>query len=135
MAQIDKKNRTRITSGSKPLPAAAKTSRTKSTSEIVREEKGSQAFGRRNFIAMGIAGALIVIGFLLMLGPSSTQETFEPDIFSSRRIVVGPTLAFLGFLTMAIAIIISPTKSAPAAEAVAAPGSDEQTRIVTNETK
>ncbi|MDE5662395.1 MAG: DUF3098 domain-containing protein, partial [Muribaculaceae bacterium] len=42
-----------------------------------------------NFIAMAIAGALIVVGFILMLGDSSTTESFNPDIFSTRRIVVG----------------------------------------------
>ena len=30
------------------------------------------------------------------------------DIFSTRRIVVGPTIAFLGFLLMAFAIIVKP---------------------------
>ena len=33
---------------------------------------------------------------------------FNPDVFSTRRIVVGPTLAFLGFLSMAFAIIWTP---------------------------
>lgn len=75
---------------------------------IQREAAGSQAFGRRNFIAMIVAGVLIVLGFVLMAGPSSTPEAFEPDIFSTRRIVVGPTLAFLGFVAMAVAIIIKP---------------------------
>ncbi len=63
---------------------------------------------RANFIGMAIAGAMIVTGFLLMLGGSSTTEAFNPDIFSVRRIVVGPCLAFLGFVAMAIAIIIDP---------------------------
>lgn len=63
-----------------------------------------------NFILMAIAGAAIVIGFLLMLGGSTTAEGFNPDIFSTRRIVVGPTLAFLGFLFMAFAIIYRPKK-------------------------
>jgi hypothetical protein len=67
---------------------------------------------RRNFIYMTIAGALIIIGFLLMLGGGSqtADADFNPDIFSTRRIVIGPALAFLGFLAMAIAIIIRPEK-------------------------
>ncbi len=53
--------------------------------------------------------ALIIIGFLLMSGGSSSIEGgFNPDIFSTRRIVVGPTVAFLGFLLMAFAIIYTP---------------------------
>lgn len=58
-----------------------------------------------NFILMGIAGAMIVIGFLLMCGDSSSIEQFNSEIFSTRRIVVGPTIAFLGFIFMAFGII------------------------------
>ena len=58
-----------------------------------------------NFILMAIAGIMIVVGFLLMLGSSSTPEEFNPDNFSSRRIIVGPTIAFLGFLFMGFGII------------------------------
>jgi hypothetical protein len=58
-----------------------------------------------NFILMAIAGIMIVVGFLLMLGSSSTPEEFNPDIFSTRRIIVGPTIAFLGFLFMGFGII------------------------------
>lgn len=58
-----------------------------------------------NFILMGIAGAMIFIGFLLMCGESTTMENFNYDIFSTRRIVVGPTIAFLGFIFMAFGII------------------------------
>lgn len=66
--------------------------------------------GKNNFIWMGVAGAMIVIGFLLMLGGSSTTEAFNPDIFSTRRIVVGPLIAFLGFVGMAVAVCIKPKK-------------------------
>ncbi len=65
---------------------------------------------KNNFIAMAIAGALIVVGFLLMLGGSSTAEEFNPDIFSTRRIVVGPCIAFIGFIAMGAAIIIDPKR-------------------------
>ncbi|MCH5219693.1 MAG: DUF3098 domain-containing protein [Muribaculaceae bacterium] len=74
--------------------------------DIERQQQSQMALNRANFICMAIAGAMIVVGFLLMLGPSSTADAFEPDIFSTRRIVVGPTIAFLGFLAMAIAIIV-----------------------------
>ena len=60
---------------------------------------------RINFVLMAICGAMIVIGFLLMLGGSNQLDHFNADIFSSRRIVVGPTIAFLGFVGMAFAII------------------------------
>ncbi|MBD5199493.1 MAG: DUF3098 domain-containing protein [Bacteroidales bacterium] len=60
---------------------------------------------RINFILMAIAAAMIVLGFLLMLGAPSTAESFNHDIYSTRRIVIGPLFAFLGFLFMAFAII------------------------------
>lgn len=81
---------------------------TESPDGIEREPKSMMALGRYNFIFMAVAGLMIVVGFLLMLGPSSTTGHFEPDIFSTRRIVVGPLVAFLGFVAMAIAIISGP---------------------------
>lgn len=63
---------------------------------------------KNNFIAMAVSGALIILGFILMLGDSSTAESFNNDIFSTRRIVVGPLIAFVGFVAMAVAIIIRP---------------------------
>ena len=69
---------------------------------------GRLPLARKNFIYMAIAGLMIVAGFLLMLGGGSTPEQFNPDIFSTRRIVIGPTIAFLGFVFMGIAIIIKP---------------------------
>ncbi|MDO4320667.1 MAG: DUF3098 domain-containing protein [Bacteroidales bacterium] len=67
--------------------------------------------GRNNFIGMIVAAVMIVVGFLLMLGGSSTESEFNPDIFSTRRIVVGPAITFLGFVAMAVAVWIKPKKS------------------------
>lgn len=63
---------------------------------------------RNNFVVMIIAGVLIVLGFILMSGGNSGTDAYNPDIFSNRRIVVGPMLSFIGFVLMAIAIIIKP---------------------------
>lgn len=79
---------------------------------IEHESADQRPLTRTNFIAMEIAGAMIVLGFILMLGGSTTETEFNPDIFSTRRIVVGPAIAFLGFVAMAIAIIIKPRKKA-----------------------
>lgn len=68
-------------------------------------------FTHTNFYMMGGCLLLIVLGFLLMSGGGSSVENgFNPDIFSTRRIVVGPTIAFLGFFLMAFAIIWHPKK-------------------------
>lgn len=79
--------------------------------ELNRERASQRPFTKTNFWMMGGCLALIVIGFLLMSGGgSSDPNVFNPGVFSTRRIVVGPTLAFLGFLLMAFAIIWTPGK-------------------------
>lgn len=68
-------------------------------------------FGKVNYLMMAGCVILIIVGFALMSGGGSTDGvTFNPDVFSTRRIVVGPALAFLGFLLMAFAIIYKPRK-------------------------
>ena len=79
------------------------------SSKFEEVPEAQKPLGRNNFIAMAIAGALIVLGFVLMLGAGSTMEEFNPDIFSTRRIVVGPFMAFIGFVAMGAAIIIDPS--------------------------
>ena len=44
------------------------------------------ALGKQNLILIGIAFAVIILGFALMAGPGSTPEHYNPDIFSFRRI-------------------------------------------------
>lgn len=65
---------------------------------------------KRNFILMAIAGVMIVLGFCLMAGGATDTESFNPDIFSTRRIVVGPTISFLGFIFMGLLSCIVPRK-------------------------
>lgn len=76
---------------------------------IKKVPESERPFGRANYIAMAVCLALIVIGFILMAGPGSSVENgFNPDIFSTRRIVIGPAITFLGFLCMVFAILIKP---------------------------
>jgi uncharacterized membrane protein len=53
---------------------------------------------------------IIVIGFMLMAGPGSTETHFEPDIFSFRRIKLAPTVCFFGFIFIIYAIMRKPKK-------------------------
>lgn len=77
--------------------------------DIRKVNESQRPFGRKNYIAMACCLALIIIGFLLMAGPGSSVEGgFNPDIFSTRRIVIGPAVTFIGFLLMAFAILIKP---------------------------
>ena len=67
--------------------------------------KRNLAFGPINFILLGISVALVIIGFILMSGDSTTAEKFNSEIFSSRRIVVAPILCLFGFLSMIVAVM------------------------------
>lgn len=80
----------------------------KKPKQFVAETPDQLPLVKRNFFWMGVAAVIIVTGFLLMLGSSSGNGEFNPDIFSTRRIVVGPTLAFSGYVLMAIAIFMRP---------------------------
>ena len=48
---------------------------------------------------------LIIVGYILMAGPGSTDESFNPDIFSPRRIVIAPMLCLAGYLLIIIGIL------------------------------
>lgn len=73
-------------------------------------ERQKLAFGKINFVLIGIGMAIIILGFLLMTGPGSTEGTFEPDIFSVRRIKVAPVVCFFGFIFMIYGILRKPKK-------------------------
>lgn len=66
------------------------------------------AFKRINFILLGISMAIVVIGFLLMSGPGSTETEFNPEIFSDRRIKLAPMVCLIGFLMMIVAVMYKP---------------------------
>ena len=71
-------------------------------------DKQKFAFDKMNFILLGVGMVIIIIGFLLMTGPSSTETMFEPDIFSVRRIKVAPAVCFFGFIFMIYAVLRKP---------------------------
>jgi len=75
------------------------------TSPLTGDNNSRFPLTKKNLKLMGVAFAVIVIGFLLMLGAPSTADSFNPDIYSFRRIILGPGIAFLGFIFMAYAII------------------------------
>jgi len=67
--------------------------------------KRDLAFGRMNFILLAVSMVVVIIGFILMSGGSSTEEAYNPDIFSTRRIVVAPVVCLLGFVAMIYAVV------------------------------
>jgi uncharacterized membrane protein len=64
-------------------------------------DKKNFAFRKINYIICAVSFVLIILGFFLMTGPATSIEGgFQPDIFSTRRIVVAPMTIFFGFLLM-----------------------------------
>lgn len=71
-------------------------------------DKRDFAFGRMNFILLAVGMLVVIIGFILMSGGSSSEEAYNPDIFSTRRIVVAPIVCLLGFVSMIYAVAHKP---------------------------
>ena len=61
-----------------------------------------------NFILLAAGMIVVIIGFVLMTGPGTTEAAFQPDIFSVRRIKVAPAVCFFGFIFMIYAILRKP---------------------------
>jgi len=74
-------------------------------------EKRNFAFDKMNFILLAIGMAVVIIGFILMSGSGTTEEAFNADIFSARRIKVAPIVCFLGFVFMIYGIMYKPKDS------------------------
>ncbi len=68
------------------------------------------ALGKENYLLLIIGFAVIVIGFILMIGgkaPDPTQFN-EKEIFSFRRITLAPLVVLAGFIFEIWAIMKKP---------------------------
>lgn len=76
------------------------------------KEKLNFALGPENYKLMAIGFAIIVIGFLLMLGGKSHDpKVFSDKIFSFRRITLAPIVVLAGFIFEIWAIMKKPGTS------------------------
>ncbi|MBR2239197.1 MAG: DUF3098 domain-containing protein [Prevotella sp.] len=71
-------------------------------------DKRDFAFGRMNYILLAVGMLIVVLGFILMSGDSSTTEAYNPDIFGARRTKVAPVVCLLGFVSMIYAVVHKP---------------------------
>ena len=71
-------------------------------------DKRNFAFDRTNFILIAAGMIVVVLGFILMSGSSSSEEAFNPDIFSTMRIKVAPIVCLVGFLSLIYGIVRKP---------------------------
>lgn len=63
-----------------------------------------------NIVLIAVSFVIIVLGFALMTGAPSGATEYNPDIFSVRRITVGPMISLFGFVVMIAAILFRPKK-------------------------
>ncbi|MGE0089292.1 MAG: DUF3098 domain-containing protein [Bacteroidales bacterium] len=73
------------------------------------EKKLDFALGRENYILLIIGFAIIVVGFLLMIGgKAENPNEFNEEIFSFRRITLAPIVVLFGFIFEIYAIMKKP---------------------------
>ena len=63
-----------------------------------------QSLPKLNIILIAVSFLIIIVGFALMAGAPS-GEVYNPDIFSFRRITIGPMIALCGFVSMVVSIL------------------------------
>ena len=74
-----------------------------------KQTESQTVFGRTNHVILLLACITIIVGLVLMGGDGSTEAAFQSDIFSTRRIVIAPTLCLMGYLTIIIGILWKPS--------------------------
>ena len=77
-----------------------------------KKSSGSENFAlsKENYILLFIGFAIIVLGFILMVGGKSEDPTVfnEDEIFSFRRITLAPIVVLIGFIFEIWAIMKKP---------------------------
>ncbi|RXQ89018.1 DUF3098 family protein [Ancylomarina subtilis] len=73
------------------------------------DKKLEFALAKENYKLLLIGFAIIIIGFMLMMGGGSDDPTvFDEDIFSFRRITLAPMVVLFGFAFEIYAIMKRP---------------------------
>ena len=76
------------------------------------EKKGFQfAFGKINYILMGVGILILALGYILLAGGGSDDpNVFNTAMFDNRRLYVAPILIVLGFVVEIVAIMFKSKK-------------------------
>jgi hypothetical protein len=70
---------------------------------------GDYAFNKDNYKLMLIGLALIILGFILMIGGGSNDPAvFNPAIFDFQRLTLSPLLIIAGYIVEIFAIMKKP---------------------------
>ena len=63
------------------------------------------AFEKKKYLRLAAGMLIVILGFILMSGSGSTEEQFNPEIFSATRIRVAPLVSLAGFVLIMVAIM------------------------------
>ena len=76
----------------------------------MKEKKIISIFEKQNYLWMAIGAAVIILGFLLMIGGKSADpNVFNKDeVYSFRRITLAPILIVAGLIIEIYAIMKKP---------------------------
>lgn len=76
----------------------------------MKDKKIVTIFNKQNFMWMAIGGAVIILGFLLMIGGKSADpNVFNKDeVYGFRRITLAPILIIAGLIIEVYAIMKKP---------------------------
>ena len=69
-------------------------------------EKIDFLFSKKKYILLVLSISLLIFGFILMSGGGAEGSEFNPEIFSSRRIVIAPLIIIIAFIMSGVAIMI-----------------------------
>ena len=76
-------------------------------------QKADFALGKENYRLLIIGFAIIILGFILMIGGKAhSPQEFNPEIFSFRRITLAPMVVLAGFIFEIYAIMKRPREEA-----------------------
>lgn len=76
------------------------------TKEISKERHNNAlVFNKTNYILLAVGIAIVILGFILLSGNSSTPQRFDPEIFSTLHIKIAPMVCLFGFLFIIVAIL------------------------------
>lgn len=77
--------------------------------KVQTEEKFEMALDKENYILLAISFAIVIIGFILMIGGNSDDpQVFNEAVYGFRRITLAPMVVLFGFLFAIYAIMKKP---------------------------
>lgn len=78
----------------------------KKATVVTVDKSNNLAFTKENYLLLVVGFTIVIIGFLLMIGgKANSPDVFNPEVFSTRRIVVAPMVALFGFCFIIYAIV------------------------------